>query len=659
MDVSTIIESKYEQQFSILLTSKSSSCGDEWLNSLDDEFLLLSSDLDAYAYVLKRCLEEKLIHGLRREKINATISFLHEIKNITVKSEIGVFDIDPEYMYELHDNSNVYAMYFVVPIFSLHKRYDLVKKASLSLIKEDPCHTFGYLSLFSAVSILGHGYEISRILKASIRSSSRRELLYSTAASYFFECGVHGLAEYYAKHSINYNLADINVLSILIILLTRQKRFEEVEKYKTLAEELFGPKSIYRFEFDQKFFSNDKYWYSKAFLSGRRFSYANTTNSRCELLLHEDWCSHPDINIITNDDFYQFIVGNDNTSLQRFYRPKDKSSLYHLAQTSLMMHAFEDVCISKGYVYNLEGYPIDCLASRNAKPPDPISIQDEGSIELEYAIFIEDIDMFGFAHMMTYTAAYLHPLVSLTPEQLRDVLDKVSLIFRRDHLASVHRLIQCLAIDPSAVYISGEGLPDLRVKHLIMPVPTFVIGGNNNWGYILGTHKVVAKQMLLHVSRYHQIGYAGSVCDTFAPEMSIWISRSALPPKNRHLVNEVELEILLEASGWYIYHPEQYPFEQQIQILSQARVIAGTWGGAFSMLFAIESSHKKVIMLDSQSSDKDFENQFAMLGIDYTIIRCLEPCKGKHCAPYVQISSTWQLSALVEYITDLSTINPV
>lgn len=65
----------------------------------------------------------------------------------------------------------------------------------------------------------------------------------------------------------------------------------------------------------------------------------------------------------------------------------------------------------------------------------------------------------------------------------------------------------------------------------------------------------------------------------------IYLSRSRA--SRRILTNEAEIEAIFADAGFAIYHPQEHPIEDQIRVISQARLIAGPGGSAaLSSVFA-------------------------------------------------------------------------
>ncbi len=98
----------------------------------------------------------------------------------------------------------------------------------------------------------------------------------------------------------------------------------------------------------------------------------------------------------------------------------------------------------------------------------------------------------------------------------------------------------------------------------------------------------------------------------------IWLSRSKL--SEGLILNEGQLEIILEKNGWMIYHPEEYPIPDQVDMLKDAEVIAGIEGSAFHQLMLFPDYKGKVIIFARRAKiEFDFVHIAETLGLDQTI----------------------------------------
>ena len=117
---------------------------------------------------------------------------------------------------------------------------------------------------------------------------------------------------------------------------------------------------------------------------------------------------------------------------------------------------------------------------------------------------------------------------------------------------------------------------------------------------------------------------------------SIYLSRSRLPSSKRRIVNERKLEFILENNGWTIVHPQELTLLQQIKLISESMIVAGSVGSAFHLLMAlgykVEENLPKVCMISKSRIELfNFIMQFQMQQIDATfLVDCLSYAEGNN-----------------------------
>lgn len=78
------------------------------------------------------------------------------------------------------------------------------------------------------------------------------------------------------------------------------------------------------------------------------------------------------------------------------------------------------------------------------------------------------------------------------------------------------------------------------------------------------------------------------------PGKRIWLSRSEL--SKGVVLNEQLLESILVENGWTIYHPQHHSFDEQLDMLADAEMIAGIEGSAFHSLVLMPHFEGKVVL---------------------------------------------------------------
>ena len=116
---------------------------------------------------------------------------------------------------------------------------------------------------------------------------------------------------------------------------------------------------------------------------------------------------------------------------------------------------------------------------------------------------------------------------------------------------------------------------------------------------------------------------------------AVYVSRSMLSPHQRLITNEVELEALLKRQGWFIFHPQNYTIEAQMNVFSDSVSIVGPAGSAFHLLMGVDQLHSKSIKILNAGGfgNVNFANQFTVQGANAEFLSALIPapdCKKRN-----------------------------
>jgi len=94
---------------------------------------------------------------------------------------------------------------------------------------------------------------------------------------------------------------------------------------------------------------------------------------------------------------------------------------------------------------------------------------------------------------------------------------------------------------------------------------------------------------------FDRLARLGLTSDAPTPE-KLYVSRSLLGPDRRTLTNEAQIEVMFEAAGFTVFHPQLHPIEDQIRVFSKARLVAGPSGSGFhNTIFAPFTSKLLII----------------------------------------------------------------
>lgn len=137
------------------------------------------------------------------------------------------------------------------------------------------------------------------------------------------------------------------------------------------------------------------------------------------------------------------------------------------------------------------------------------------------------------------------------------------------------------------------------VDELVVPEP----------GYVIHTRYSDAQKKALQVVE-------GS---TPVPGKRIWLSRSKL--EEGRITNEAALETILERAGWLIYHPQEHPLQDQLDMIRDAEVISGIEGSAFHLLMLVANFQGKIkLVARRRNVEFDFIAIADALGWDQELV---------------------------------------
>lgn len=100
------------------------------------------------------------------------------------------------------------------------------------------------------------------------------------------------------------------------------------------------------------------------------------------------------------------------------------------------------------------------------------------------------------------------------------------------------------------------------------------------------------------------------------PWRKVYISRSKAPKRKAH--NETEVELLLRKRGFEIHHTENLNFEQQIQLLSETKLLVSLHGAALTnMVFLPPNSKVLELRNTGDALTQCYFNLASTLGLPY------------------------------------------
>ena len=302
---------------------------------------------------------------------------------------------------------------------------------------------------------------------------------------------------------------------------------------------------------------------------------------------------------------------------------------------SLVVHHFQEAIIGPAYgVYDKTGHPITpAFLNRgnegNDFPFGAPNIQEFFESELKQdprpCLWIRFAVFWHFGHLITETLANLWPLLEpkkhlpdnfivVIPDAFRQDIDKIkslagdAVVLCNGDLGGPTCFAQVLIAEPSCVD-----------RSMIHPEHPHVLQVFRNW--LFDNQNVSEKFNPDAALRPH---------DQLVKD-KLYLSRSRLPTSFRKLIQEQQLEDQLIEAGWTILYPEKTSLEHQLELISEAKILAGQWGSAFHLLMACpEHQCEQVVMLTMDyGAEINFINQFQLQKISATFLPCLSPIGKK------------------------------
>ncbi|WND04091.1 glycosyltransferase family 61 protein [Temperatibacter marinus] len=109
--------------------------------------------------------------------------------------------------------------------------------------------------------------------------------------------------------------------------------------------------------------------------------------------------------------------------------------------------------------------------------------------------------------------------------------------------------------------------------------------------------KIIEPGFMIATSLIKEQKEALAVCQGQPPKKGkkIWLSRSKLTSQN--ITNALEIEPILEAAGWELYHPQDHSIADQITHIRDAEIVAGFEGSAFYLFMLIDNFQGTVVCI--------------------------------------------------------------
>ena len=214
-----------------------------------------------------------------------------------------------------------------------------------------------------------------------------------------------------------------------------------------------------------------------------------------------------------------------------------------------------------------------------------------------------------FGHFLMQSLARTWFLTAVSPS-VRVVFDPPNKA-RRQPTGWVLRMLEAFGVPPERILVLDA---PTRLHRLIIPEPLFEPRG------IAHDHVVRAHEAM---ARPYQAVAKRLAADSTPSEQPVYLSRRLLPPSQRTIVGEEELEEVLRANGFRIAHTETMTFEEQVRLVNEHMDIFSNAGSAaHNVLFALHEPRLHLLTNGLQFSP-DYFLYAIIVGAPTSFINCL------------------------------------
>ncbi|MDF2758428.1 MAG: glycosyltransferase family 61 protein [Thermomicrobiales bacterium] len=200
---------------------------------------------------------------------------------------------------------------------------------------------------------------------------------------------------------------------------------------------------------------------------------------------------------------------------------------------------------------------------------------------------------------------------------LTEVSPSVRVLFDPPHRAWrqptgwVHRMLEAFGVPPERILILNA---PTRLRRLIIPEPLFEPRGVAQ-DSVVRAHAAMARPYQAVAKRL-----AG---DTTPSEQPLYLSRQRLPPSQRTIVGEGDLEEVLRANGFRIAHTETMTFEDQVRLVNEhADIFSNAGSAAHNVLFALHEPRLH-LLTNGRTFSPDYFLYLTIVGASTSFINCL------------------------------------
>jgi hypothetical protein len=203
----------------------------------------------------------------------------------------------------------------------------------------------------------------------------------------------------------------------------------------------------------------------------------------------------------------------------------------------------------------------------------------------------------------------------------------------------VHRMLEAFGVPPERILSLNA---PTRLRRLIIPEPLFEPRGIAH-DHVVRAHEAMARPYQAVAKRL-----AG---DTTPSEQPLYLSRRRLPPSQRTIVGEGDLEEVLRANGFRIAYTETMTFEDQVRLVNEhADIFSNTGSAAHNVLFALHEPRLH-LLTNGRDFSPDYFLYLIIVGASTSFINCLNTGeRPRFERAYKQTPNLLDTPKLLEYL---------
>jgi hypothetical protein len=245
--------------------------------------------------------------------------------------------------------------------------------------------------------------------------------------------------------------------------------------------------------------------------------------------------------------------------------------------------------------------------ARSVSDSSPVAYEREVNEEVIYLGWLFN----HFGHFLMQSLARTWFLADVSPA-VKVIFDPPSRAWAQP-TPWVLRMLEAFGVPPERIL--ALDVPT-RLRRLIIPEPLFEPRGMAH-DHVVRVHEAMARP-------YHAVAerIAG---DATPSEQPVYLSRRLLPPSQRTIVGEEDLEEVLRANGFRIAHTQTMTFEDQVRLVNEhVDIVSNAGSAAHNVLFALQQPRLHLLTNGAQfSPDYFLYSNSSIAAASTSFINCL------------------------------------